>query len=66
MEISDKIMEKVAHREKQNNKLKRCLDTSTCPYCGTDLKRKDIGGENLIEIEYTCPDCLFSHERLES
>ena len=67
MHISDKIMVKVAHREEENNNFKRCLDTLTCPKCGANLKKRGIGGENLIEIEYTCTEeCQFKHERLES
>ena len=63
MYISDTIIKKVEEKEKFNEDLKRCLNVLICPQCGTGLKAKDIGRENLIEIEYTCPKCQFTRTR---
>lgn len=67
MYISKNIMEKVEEKEEYNKNLRRCLDTSTCPQCGANLKRRDVGGENLTEARYTCNDnnCHFTHKRTE-
>ena len=64
MLVSDKIMTKVADREKYNTDLKRCLDTSICPQCGANLKRENVDKEEyLTEIKYTCPKCQFTATR---
>lgn len=64
--ISEKIIEKVREKERESSNFNRCLNVLVCPECGEDLESKDIGGENLIEIEYTCNKCSFTHTRLES
>jgi len=66
MQIASDIMKMVEKAEEYKKNFSRCLNTLICPQCGAVLTSKDIGGENLIEIEYTCPNCQFKHKRLES
>ena len=51
MHVTNKIMSLVEEKEKHKKNFNRCLNALICPQCGTNLKSKDTGSENLIEIE---------------
>lgn len=56
--VSDDIMEKVSSKEKNVERLSRCLAVGICPKCGDtslDYEFFDDGGE-----KYDCTACDFN------
>lgn len=62
MEIANSIMDIVERKEKNDERLFRCLKALICPKCGKALRVETINEPPPADSKYICDSCGLEHK----